>query len=140
MEKTKGRVHRREIFANNTFAALAVRLLDSMFDRGDGVFAREHAADSKKAGLHDGVDALAHTGLPRHLITIDNVELQLLINDLPLYGTREVVPNLIRSISAVQEEGCARFGGLEHIDALKEGELMAGNEVGLGYEIAGMQR
>src|SRR6516164_6662047 len=102
MEKTKGRVHRREIFANNTFAAIAVGLLDSMLDRGNGVFAREHAADSKKASLHDGVDTLAHTGLPRDFITIDNVELQLLINNLPLYGTREVVPNLIRTKRAVQ--------------------------------------
>ena len=79
MKKTEGRVHRREIFAHHAFAAFTVGLLDSMLDRGDGVFAREHAADSKKARLHDGVDALAHTGLAGYLITIDNVELQLLV-------------------------------------------------------------
>jgi hypothetical protein len=47
MKKTEGRVHRREIFTHNTFAAFAVGLLDSMLDWGVGVFAREHAADRK---------------------------------------------------------------------------------------------
>ena len=120
MQKTEGRVHRREILAHHAFAALPVGLLDSMLDGSDGVFAREHAADREKAGLHDGVDALAHTGLAGHFITIDNVERELLVHDLLLNGAREVVPNLVRAITGAEQEGCTGFGSLERINALEE--------------------
>jgi hypothetical protein len=69
--------------------------------------------------LH-GVDALAHACLARHFITIGNVRLQLLVDNLSLVGARKVIPNLARTISTVEEESRAGFSGLQHIDALKE--------------------
>jgi hypothetical protein len=95
---------------------------------------------AKQSRFADGIDTLAHAGLARQFITIDNVELLLLVNNLPLDCARQVIPNLVRPISTVEEESRARLGGLQHLDALKERKLVASHEVGFRYEIAGVQR
>ena len=41
---------------------------------------------------------------------------------------------------AVEQEGGAGLGGLQHVDAFQEGELVAGDEVGLGDQVAGADR
>ena len=85
VEMVERRVHRREVLLHDAFAALAVGLLDGVLDGRDGFVARQHAADGEEAGLHDGVDALAHAGLLGHFVAVDDVELQLLLDDLLLH-------------------------------------------------------
>src|SRR5574341_192752 len=126
-----GRVHRIEILLDDGLAALAVSLLDGVFDLGDGLLARQDAADGEEGGLHDGVDASAHAGLLGDIVTVDDVELELLLDDLSLNFGGQVIPDFIRAIKAVQQENAAGPGVLQHIELLEEIELMASHKIGL---------
>jgi len=92
VEVAEGRIHGGEILLHHAFAALAVSLLDGVLDGLDGFLARQHSADGEEARLHDGVDATAHAGLLGHIVTVDDVELQLLVDDLLLHQAGQVVP------------------------------------------------
>ena len=109
IEVLEGVVHRGEILLYHGLAALAVGLLDGVLDGVDGFVARQHAADGEEAGLHDGVDAPAHAGVLGHLVAIDHVELEFLVDDLLLHRSGQVVPDLVRPVGAVEQEGGARF-------------------------------
>ena len=111
-----------------------------MLDGGDGLLAREHAADGEEAGLHDGVDAHPHAGLLRHLVGVDDVEPQLLLDDLLLRRLGQVVPDLVRSILAVEQKCRPRSRLTQDVQPLQEAELMTGHEAGLADEISGMDR
>ena len=121
-----------KFFLHHRFAALAVGLLDALLDLVDGLVARQHAADGEEAGLHDGVDAPAHAGASGHFVGVDDVEAQLLLDDRLLGFTRQVIPHLVRPVDAVEQEDAARHGILEHVEALQEGELVAGDETAPG--------
>ena len=133
-------IHRGVVLLHDGVAALAVGLLDGVLDGGDGLFARQDAGDGEEAGLHDGVDAAAHAGDLGDLVAVDDVELQLLGDDLVLHGARQLVPDLVGIEGAVEQEGGAGFGELQHVDAFQEGELVAGHEIRLGDEVAGADR
>ena len=140
MQVAQGRIHRGVVFLHHALTALAVSLLDSVLDGGNGFLARQHSADGEETRLHDGVDAAAHAGLLGHIVTVDDVKLELLVDDLLLHQARQVVPNLVGAERAVQQEGGAVLRGSQHVDALEEGELVAGHETGLGDEVTGAQR
>ncbi len=90
----EGRIHRREVFLHHAFAAPAVGLLDRVLDSGDGFFARQHAADREEAGLHDRVDVIRHAQITRHLMRVNHIEAQPLVEDVSLgfLGQRPEAP------------------------------------------------
>ena len=133
-------IHGGEILLHHGLAALAVSLLDGVLDRRDGLFARQYAADGEEAGLHDGVDAPAHAGLLGYLVAIDHEEAQLLGDDLALHRKRQLIPNFVRAERAVQQEGGARLGALQHVQPLQERKLVAGYEICVRDQVAGVQR
>ncbi len=55
-------------------------------------------------------------------------------------AARQVIPDCVCIEGAVEQEGGAGFRVLEHVDALEERELVAGDEVGAADEIAGADR
>ena len=126
----QGLVHSFVVLVDHAFAALAIGLLDGVFDLRDRFFTWQHTGYGKKAGLHDGVDAVAHAGLFSHIIGVDGVELQLLFYDGGLRFARQVVPDLFRSVDAVEQENAARLGIFENVKAFQEVELVACHEVG----------
>ena len=91
---------RRQSSLHNCFAALAVGLLDRLLDLRDGFFARQHAADGKEAGLHDGVDARAHPGFARDRVAVDHIELDLLASAYPAACAAAGGPRLPRPSKA----------------------------------------
>src|SRR5437016_11129666 len=97
----------------------------------------QNAADGEKACLHDGVDAAAHARFPRHAVSIDQIEFELLVDDGLLDLARQMAPNFFLTKGGVQQEGCAWLGRREHVDAIDERELVASDEAGLGGEIGG---
>ena len=122
-------VHGGKILLHDRFAALDIGLFDRALDRGDGFVAGQDAADGKETRLHDGVDAPAHAGLLGDFVSVNHVELEFLFDDLLLHRARQVIPHFFRAIDAVQQERCARLGGLEHVIALEERELVARDKV-----------
>jgi hypothetical protein len=56
----EGGVDRGEVPLDDLLAPLAVGLPDGVLDAGDGLLAGQHSGDGEEAGLHHGVDALAH--------------------------------------------------------------------------------
>ena len=111
MQILQGRIDGGEVLADNRLAALAIGLLDSVFDGGDGFFTRQNAADGEEAGLHNRIDAAAHASLARNIDGVDHVEAELLFEDGFLRGARQIVPNFFRAERAVEQEDRARVSG-----------------------------
>ena len=114
--------------------------LDLGLDFADGLVRRNDVGQLEEAGLHHRVDADAQFGLAGHLVGVDHVELQLLVDDLLLHFAGQVVPDLVRAVGAVQEERRPRQGHREHVDPLGELELVAGHEVRLVDEVRALDR
>ena len=91
--------------------------------------------DGEEACLHDGVDARAHAGVARHLVGVDDIELQLLGDDLLLHFARQLGPHHVGAEGRVEEKHRARSGPLEDIVLLEEHELMAADEARAPDEI-----
>ena len=134
------RIHGGKVFLNDGIAALSVGFLNGALDGGDRFLARQHAADGEEAGLHDGVDAAAHSRLPRDRISVDHVKFQFLFQNLLLHFARQMVPDLIGGEGRIQQERCARFGRAEDVRALHERKLVAGDKAGSSDQIGGFDR
>jgi hypothetical protein len=77
---------------------------------GNRLVARQDAGDGEEAGLHDGVDAPAHAGLFGHVVGVDDVEAQFLLDDVALDFLRQMVPDFVRAVDAVEQEDRPRLG------------------------------
>ena len=81
-------VNRFVVLLHDCVAAIAVALLDRVFDLLNRFIARQHTAYGEEARLHDRVDSHAHTGLSCNIVAVDHVKLQLLADDCFLYRAR----------------------------------------------------
>ena len=136
----EGLIYGGVISLNDCFAALAVSIRNGFLDRGDGLVARQHAADREEAGLHDGVDAAAHAGRARDGIAVDHEEAQFLLEDGFLHLPGNVLPDFVGAKGRVHQERGARFGGRQNVDAIEELELVAGDEIRFGDQVCGTNR
>ena len=118
-------------FCDDVGALPVVGLLRVLLDELDGLVLGEDAGDLEEGGLHDGVDAAAHAGLLGDGHAVDHVEAELLVDDGLLDLGGDLVPDLVGGEGAVEEEDAALLGVGEHVELLEEGELVAGDEVGL---------
>ena len=66
MQALEREVDGRVVALHDLLAALAIRLLDELLDGADGLVLRQHAGELEEAGLHHGVDAVAHAHLTGH--------------------------------------------------------------------------
>ena len=57
-----------------------------------------------------------------------------------LHGAGQVVPDLVGAEGAVEQEDGARLGGLQHVEALQERELVAGDEGRAVDQVGGADR
>ena len=117
------------VFLDDGLTLLGVGLLGGLFDFGDGFFFGEYAGEFEEAGLHDGVDAGAHSGGFGDLACVDDEESNFLVDDLLLGFGGDVIPCLVGGVWAVEEEGGAFLGVGEDVFFLDEAELVAGHEV-----------
>ena len=130
-------IHGVVVLLNHRLATLGIGFLDALLDLVDGVFARQDARDGKEAGLHDGVDAPAHAGGLGHLVGVDHEEAHFLIDDAFLGLARQVLPNFLGAIQAVEQEGSLWHGKPEHIEAFEEAKLVAGHKLRLADQVRG---
>ena len=135
MQVFQRRIDRREVLLHHRLAALAVGLLDRVLDLLDGFILGQHAADGEEARLHDGVDAPAHARVFRHLVAVDDEELQLLVDDVLLHVARQFVPHFVGTVHAVQQERAAGHRILQNVILLEEHPLVARHKVRRGDEV-----
>ena len=128
-------VNRFEIALHDHIAVPAVRLFDRVLNRSDGLFSRQHTADGEEAGLHNGIDAPAHTSSLSHLVSINHIEAQVFIDDGLLSLSGDFIPDLVRSIRAVEQEDRSRRSVLEDVKALQEIELVAADKVSFADQV-----
>jgi hypothetical protein len=90
MQMGQRRIDRGKVLLDDRIATLAIGLLDGLLDLFDRLFARQHAADGEEAGLHDRVDPVAHSGSAGNRISVNHIELELLLEDRLLRLPRQV--------------------------------------------------
>ena len=120
-------IHCGKIGAHQIGALGPVAYLDGVFDPPDRVLARQHAGNREEAGLQDGVDPLAEPHRARHLRGVDHEEAELLFQDLRLHRTGQVIPDGIRSMGRVQQEGPALGGQPRDVEPIEKACMMAGD-------------
>ena len=108
---------------------------DRRLDPRDRIVTRDDIGDGEIAGLHDGVDAPPHARIHRHLLRVDDVDLQVLLDDLLLHDLRQLIPGTLRAMRRIEQEISARGGILEDVHMFEEIELMAGDEPRLADQI-----
>ena len=134
----QGAVYRLHVHGDDFFTLLAVGFADGFLNGCDGLIPGHHPGQGEEAHLHDGVDAVAHAGVARHLVGIDAVDLQPLVDDLLLQLLGQAYPGFLRVIKGgVDQEGGTGFGGLEQIQLFDEFPLVAGHEVGAVDQVGG---
>jgi hypothetical protein len=106
-------IHSGKVLGHNSLTTLAISLLNGLLDLRDGFVARQDAANGEEAGLHDGVDARAHSGFASHLVAVDHIKLNLLAQHLLLRGLGQMLPDLSRRVGRVEQEDRARHGRLD---------------------------
>src|SRR6185503_8838060 len=102
----------------------------------DRFVARQDAADAEEAGLHDRVDAAAHSDLPGERIRVDREETKLLLDDLLLHLARKSIPNSAAITRRVQEKDGTVCRVLEHVDLVDEFELVTGYKASAVDEVS----
>ena len=75
-------VDRGEVAGHDRLAALRIGLLDETLDAGDGFVGRQDAREVEEAGLHDGVDPVAHARLSGDGERVDHPEVDVLVDQL----------------------------------------------------------
>ena len=90
--------------------------------------------------MHDRVDPAAHPDLVGDGERIDHPEIDVLVDELLLDATWQVIPYLVRAVRGIEQERRPVPGGFERLRLAEESELVAGDEVGLIHEIGGPDR
>ena len=122
-------VHRGEVPPQDRLTPLPICLFDRILDFPDRMFAGHDVRKSEEAGLHHRVDSWPQPRLARHAVGIHHKKPQPLFDDLFLDAARQLLPDLVRAVGAIQQEDRARLGVLEHVEPVEEPELMAGHEI-----------
>ena len=128
-------VDRQLVAFDHLDAAPAIGLGDRVLDPGDRLLARQHAGDREEAGLEHDVDPPGEADLARDPAGVDRVHVDPLGQDLLLDRPRQRSPDLVRRVSAVQQEGGARRRTTEHVDLFEQRELVAADEARVLHEV-----
>ena len=128
-------IDRREVELHQVAALGAIGLLDGVLDLRNGLVGRQHLRQMEEAGLQDGVGAHAQAGAHGDVGGVDHPELELAIDQRLLHFARQMVPDLVGAIGAVEQKGAAGPGLAQHVDAAQEVELVAGDEMRLADQV-----
>ena len=92
LEETGERiVDRFEVLAHDLLALLAVGFLDGLLDFLDGLFLGHHSGQGEEAGLHHGVDAVAHAAFTRDRVGVDDMERHAFLDEGLLDDARQML-------------------------------------------------
>ena len=133
-------VHGGDVLVHHFLPLLGVGLGDGFLDVADGFISGNHAGQLEEAGLHDHVDAAAHARFPGHGEGVNRVKLEVLVQNLLLHAGGQRVPQLVRGVRAVHQEGGAVGGVLQEVKQVQQRGLVQRQEVRLGDQVRGLDR
>ena len=128
------------VHVDDIVALLSKGLVRHLLHVCDSVLGRNDVSDGEERGLEHGVGLVAQTDLSCHLVSVDYVEVDVVLSDVSLNRSRELLVQLVNCPVAVQQEGAARNNVLYHIVLVDIGRVMTGNEVCLVDEVCGLDR
>ncbi len=131
---------RRDVAADDHLAPLAVGLLDLRLDGVDRLVGGNDPGDCEEAGLEHGVDPSAEPDVSSDALGVNDPERQLLVDDLTLHIAGEVIPHVVRTVRAIEEEGRSFCGFRQYVDLLEEDPLVTRNERCVVYQVGGRDR
>ncbi|MNF65088.1 hypothetical protein D3C84_468390 [compost metagenome] len=128
---SQGIVHRREVARHHLGPLAGITLLDALLDQRDRFVPRQHPGQREEAGLHDGVDAIAHAVLLGHPIPVDAVELDIEGADTGAQPLGQLTPHLVSLIGGIEQQGRPFGGVLQQIDRFDKAPLVAADKARL---------
>src|SRR3990172_3538564 len=99
-----------EIFLDKCEATCPVGILDRTLDGSDRIVSLQDTADRKEARLEYGVNATAQSGFSGYSISIYDKKMHLLVDDFLLHSAGKMIPHLIGTVGAVQQERSSGLG------------------------------
>ena len=97
-------------------------------------------ADYEESCLQDRIDTSAQTDLLTKLDTVDGVEVDVVLCNVALHLTGQVLLQAFHIPRAVQQEASAVNQFLNHIVLTNVRRIVAGREVGLADKVCGLDR
>ncbi len=137
IQMLQGLIDRLNVHLHDLFALLTVGLADGLLNLLDRFLAGQHTRYGKETNLHHRVDPAAHASLFGHLVGIDHIEPDLLLDHLILQPLGQMAPGFFRAVGTVEQKDCPWFGCFQQLKLLDELPLMAGDEIGAGDQIGG---
>ena len=140
LQMREGMIDGGEIFLHDCFAALAVGLLMALLICSMASSRGSTPLMAKKQVCMIVLMRRAHSGLARHLVAVDDVELDFLsmISCCILRGSWSQTSSA--AIGRVEQEDCAGLAAPSTSIFSRKLKLVAGDETGAGDEVSGANR
>ena len=122
VEGVEGEVDGLEVPLDDLLAALRVRLRDRLLDRADRALARQHVGEREEARLEDRVRRVPGSPASRATFFASTTySRRLLAEDPSWIVARQLVPDVVGAVRAVEQEGRAVLGDAEHVHPRRAG-------------------
>ena len=127
------------VHVHDVLALLQVGVGGSVLHVLDSLSLGHHLGQREEGRLQNGVGALAHADLGSQVDGVDGVDLDVVLGDVALGSSVQMVAQLLIAPLAVDEEGAAGLHITDDGEALGDvGRHMAGHKVGLVDVIGGL--
>ena len=129
------------VLLDDIIALAPIGCLCSSLHQLDCPLLRDDGSQLEECGLKDGVDTgRSHTDFDADLDTIDRVELDVMLCDICLHLSWNMLLQLLIGPRAVQQEGSAVNQLLNHVELADVCRIMACNKVCLVNQVGGLDR
>ena len=120
------------VHINDVLALLQVGLGSSVLHELNSLLARHYLSQCEECRLQNGVGALAHADLDSEVDCVDGVKLNVVLSNVALLGSCQMLAQLFRRPLAVDEEYAARLNVTHDREVLGDvGRVVACYEVSL---------
>ena len=125
------------VHVDYVFALAAVGLLCSFLHQADRFFFRNDVRQFEEGRLQDGIDPSAQTDLTADLDAVDGIKVDIVLSDISLCLSRQILTKFFCIPWAVQKEGSAILQILNHVVFTDVGRIVACHKVCLVDQISG---
>ena len=132
MNSVQAGVDSLPVHLDNSVALLAVALLSGGLHVLDSIVDGHDVSQFEESRLQDGVGALAHTDLDSLINSVDGVQLNVVVSNVLLISSVQMLVQFLIGPLAVDHENAARLDILDHLHAhVDVSGVVASHEVSL---------